>query len=650
MQRAWRGLNFLINPLMRRVALIGAIVAAAGALATAAEPCALKSPDGHLEAVVSIDAAGQLRFALNRDGQAIVKPSPLGITVDGAELGRGATLGRAERQAIHEIYPVTGGHASATNDCNALTLPLTHMASRAAYSLELRIFNDGAAYRYCVPGAGERRVTGEASSWELPAGSDVWTSERPNAWKLKSYAGYWIKTPLAGLEKATKDPVQGPPLVIVLPGGQGYAVLTEAALDNYSGLRLRALGGGRLAADFTEGPAGFAVAGEVVTPWRVTMVSRDLDGLVRSDILTNLNPPPDPALFTDRSWIKPGRAVWSWMAEAPKSPENFEIQKHYVDLAAGLGFEYTLVDEGWPKLADPWGKLAELSALGRAKGVGVLIWVRYEEIARPDEHYRVLREYLDKVRAAGVAGLKIDFINGESKAAIDFEMAALTEAARRHLLVVFHGCQKPTGEPRRFPNELSREAVRGMELNFMKEGPLTPRHDAALPFTRYLAGHGDYTPVILRPERMGQTTWAHQIAMAVALTSPLLVFAEKPELMSVNPGFDVMKSIPATWDETRALAGSAIGELALLARRKGEAWFVAAVGGEGAQKVKLPLSFASGQAYRAIILTDKPERPDALARQERTVHPGDTLELSLSAGGGAVIRLEPAGEKQVGRP
>lgn len=611
----------------------------------AADPCALKSPDGRLEALLTADAAGQLRFALSFNGVEVVKPSALGITVAGADLGAGVAFGAATRASIDETYPVLGGHAVATNHCNTLSLPLTHQATHTPYFLELRLFNDGAAYRYRVPGAGERRVGGEASSWELPADSVVWTSERPNAWKLKSYAGYWIKTPLASLEKATKDPIQAPPLVVILPKNQGYAALTEAALYNYSGLRLRALGQGRLAADFTEGAAGFTVTGEVVTPWRVTMVSRDLDGLVNSDIITNLNPPPDPAFFSDRAWVKPGRSVWSWMAEAPKSPENFEIQKHYVESAARLGFEYTLVDEGWPKLPDPWGKLAELSALGRAKGVGVWIWVRASEIWDPADNFRQLRDYLDQVRATGVVGLKIDFINGESKTANDFELAAHTETARRHLLLVFHGCHKPTGETRRFPHELSREAVRGMELNFMKEGPLTAEHDAALPFTRYLIGPGDYTPVILRPERMAKTTWTHQIAAAIALTSPFLVFAEKPELMSVNPAFDVLKSIPATWDETRVLPGSAIGELAALARRQGEVWFIGVLGGNDARRVSLPLSFAGRPAYRAVILSDNPDRPDALRREERPVQPSDTLDLALSPGGGTVIRLEPALDK-----
>lgn len=621
-----------------------ASASAASAAPAPAFPITVASPDGRLAA--TLDASrDSLLFSLKRGALTIVEPAPIGLTVDGARLGQQSEILGAERSSIHESYPVAGGHATGHNDCNALTLRLIPRAGGAEFQLDLRVFNDGAAYRFCVPGGGLRTVNAEASSWTVPAGSTIWYFERPNAWKLKSYAGYYTKAPIEGFEKVAKEPVHGPPLVLELPHGQGYAALTEAALYNYSGLRLRALGGRRLEANFTEGRSGFQVSGPVVTPWRVTLFSPGLDGLVNSDVITSLNPPPDPALFPDTAWIKPGRCVWSWLAEPQqpqKSPEIFELQKQYVDYAAGLGFEYSLVDEGWPKWRDPWGQLAELCAYGRAKGVGVLIWVNSKELTDPADGYRQLRDYLDRAAKAGAAGLKIDFINSESKAAVDFETAALTEAARRRLAIVFHGCQKPTGEARRFPNELSREGIRGLELNFMKEGPVTADHNAALPFTRFVAGHGDYTPVLFAPDRLGGTTWAHQVATAIAFTSPLLVYAEGPKGIEASPAADVLKAIPSTWDETRVLPGSRIGELALLARRKGGAWFVAALNGGGPREEKIALSFLKAGRYRATILTDNPARPDALIKRQQVVASGEAVAFSMSKGGGCVLRLEPA--------
>lgn len=623
------------------IAILG-LMACAHAGAAPRQTLPVASPDGQL--VATLDASHEaLYFSLKRGAITIVEPSPIGLSLNGVNLGLVSEIAGAERGSIRESYPMMGARATGHNHCNTLTVNLKHPAG-GEYHIDFRVFNDGAAYRYRVPGGGLRTVNGEASSWTVPAGSTAWYFERPNAWKLKSYAGYYTKAPIEGFEKVAKEPVHGPPIVLELPQGQGYAALTEAALYNYSGMRLRAKGERRLEADFTEGRAGFQLEGPVATPWRVTLFSPDLDGLVNSDVITSLNPPPDPALFPDTAWIKPGRCVWSWLAEPQqprKSPEIFELQKKYVDYAAELGFEYSLVDEGWPKWRDPWGQLAELCAYARTRRVGVLIWVNSKELAEPANDYQQLREYLDRAAKAGAAGLKIDFINSEAKTAVDFEIAALTETAKRRMAIVYHGCQKPTGETRRFPNELSREGIRGLELNFMKEGPVTADHNAALPFTRFLAGHGDYTPVLFAPERLGGTTWAHQVATAVAFTSPLLVYAEGPKGIQSNPAANVLTAIPSTWDETRALPGSRIGELAMLARRKGDAWFVAALNGGDAREASIRLGFIKAGRYRAKVLTDDPARPDAIIKSQKTVGAGETILIKMNKGGGCVVWLEP---------
>jgi alpha-glucosidase len=63
----------------------------------------------------------------------------------------------------------------------------------------------------------------------------------------------------------------------------------------------------------------------------------------------------------------------------------------------------------------------------------------------------------------GAAGVKLDFFDHEAQEIIDFYHTLLRETAELGLLVNFHGSNKPTGESRTWPNELTREAVRGME-------------------------------------------------------------------------------------------------------------------------------------------------------------------------------------------
>ena len=598
------------------------------------------SPDGSLVAHVELDASRNLTYTVTKAGHVVIATSRIGVTVDGVDWGRDVHWGARQRRRIEQEYPMLGGKSLAQDVANTIAVALSRDGGGAA-TLELRAYDNGFAWRLVIPGpAGQsRRVSEEASTWTLPAGSRVWLGERNNDWKLKSYAGEWRVVPVGDLPVVSQQgPVQAPPLVVELPQG-GYALVTEAALENYSGLRLRAIGHETVQADFTEGASGFAVAGEIVTPWRVTLVNADLDGLVNNTVVANLNPPPDRAEFADTSYIRPGRAVWRWWSRGTGTPAE---EQQFVDYAAKLGFEYSLIDEGWEKWPSPWADLARVVAHGRERNVGVFVWKNYKEIADPADDWAQLRGFLDGVRVAGVAGVKIDYINAESTDRIAFEVAVRRETARRRLMVDFHGLQKPTGESRTWPNEISREAIRGLELNRMSEGPITAAHNAALPFTRLVVGPGDYTP--LGYSRPGATSWAHQLATVVQFTSPLQVLAEDPEMLlhdpATQPALDVLKAIPTVWDETRVLPPSRIGELSIIARRSGTQWFLAILNGRSeATAIKgLALTFLGSGGYHAVQLTS----PDAhrFARREFAVTRSTPLDFSLAAGDGAVVWLQ----------
>lgn len=623
------------------LALLAASLGFSASLSAAQAELSLASPDGSVVASVSTDASAQLIYSVRFGGSVAVEPSPVGATVDGVELGAGVELGQPGFGEIDETYSTLGARRQVRNRARTLSLPVLHRASGLRYVLEARASDDGFAWRIVLDGEKRRVVTGEASSWTLPAGSKVWYFERNSDWKLKSYAGEWLRCDIDRLPSVSKQgPVQGPPLVAELPGG-GYALISEAALYNYSGLRLRALSGRRLEADFTEGAKGFVVEGRLVTPWRLTLLARDLDALVRSDLVLNLNPAPDPALFPDTSYVVPGRSAWSWWS---RGVGTLAQEKESVDQAAALDFEYTLIDDGWKRWSDPWKDAAALSAYARSRGVRTLFWCDSKDIADPSDGYRAARDYLDRLRAAGAAGVKIDFFNAESKDKIDLQTTLLREAAKRRLLMVFHGVQKPTGEARTYPNEITREGVRGLELNRMSEGPIPAFHNAALPFTRFVVGHGDYTP--LSYSLPGPTTWAHQLATFVAFTSPIQVLAEDPEVAlkdpRARPALDILKAVPTTWDETRALPKSSIGELALLARRSGDVWYVAALNGSAAKAAhpELALTFLPQGTYRGILLTS-PKRIGFERQELAILDASSRLKLDLAPGDGAVLVLSP---------
>jgi alpha-glucosidase len=577
-------------------------------------PIVLKSPDGSVVGEIYRDPSAGLTYRVLWSGKVVGGPGHIGLRVaseSGAairEIGLHPHFGVVSRGSIDETYPFYGAKDVATNKANTLSIPIRE-AGGTQYSIEARAYDNGFAWRVLLPDTtGPLKVLDETSTWVLPQG-EVWFGERENDWKLKSYAGEFRHTAVDHLPTiSSQGPLQTAPLVIELPAFRGYELLTEAALSNYSGMRFRAVGNRTLQVDFTEGSAGFVVSGSLVTPWRVTLLCPNLNCLVNNTLTENLNPPPDPSLFRDTRYIQPGRFVWRYMSRETGTPKQ---EAEFVDFAAALGYEYTLVDDGWKEWATPWASMKGLAGYAHSKGVGVFAWKDSNEIDDPKADYADARAFLDRAAEGGLAGVKIDFINGESKAKIDFERRVLQLGAERKLMIDFHGLQKPTGEERTFPNGMSREAVRGIELNRMKEGPIAASHNAALPFTRFAVGPADYTPVNL--QWPGATTWTHQLSTAILLGSPWLVIAEDPEFILRNPdaapALQIFKGLPTTWDETIVLEGSRIGGIVGMARRKGSTWYIAVINGSSvpAGPLSLPPDIRL-HSYSATVISSPEKR------------------------------------------
>jgi alpha-glucosidase len=283
--------------------------------------------------------------------------------------------------------------------------------------------------------------------------------------------------------------------------------------------------------------------------------------------------------------------------------------------------------------------MQELVTYSAAQHVKVWVWKAYSDHdGTPGLQQAAARQaFFRHCRDIGVAGVKIDFFNGESQEVIKFYQAALREAAELHLLLDFHGANKPTGESRTWPNELSREGVRGLESE-----KVWPAHDAALPFTRYLAGHGDYTPLTFGPLGQG-TTLAHQVATMATFTSPFLCVAANPEDILKSPAKEFITSIPTVWDETIVLPQSELGALSLLARRQGTTWYLMALNGEATRQLPVSLAFLGKGAYQALTLADSPDSPASGTIKRTAVTSKTSLTLSMQAGGGyvGIFRKQP---------
>ena len=603
----------------------------------ASDETRIVGPDGLLLFKLHVDD-GRLKFSVVSQTNTIIEPSSMQFTVDGVDLAEGVEVGPPEPYQVNETYSWFGAHALATNHCNGARLALKHLKSDTVYTLEVRAFDDGVAFRYVVPGDKRARVPDEATTFLIPAGCTVWHHDLEG-----HYEGVHAKTDISEIRDGEWA---APPLTFKLPNGAGYAAITEAALMNYSGMALQAKGQrglrvrlghchppsypfrlryGVAEAERLSKPA--AITGTITTPWRVVMTGPDLNTLVNCDLVPNLCPPPDPRLFPkglNTDWIKPGRAVWKYLDGGGSN--SLAAIEAFTRLAGELGFEHHVIEGFWSRWSD--AEVKDLVAYAHQRHVGIWVWKHSKSLRDPQARH----EFCQRCRDLGITGVKIDFFDHEGKEVIDLYQALLKETSEHKLLVNFHGANKPTGEARTWPNELNREAIKGIEASRLAD---RATHDVTLPFTRLLAGHADYTPVHFG-DRGKNTTRAHQIASAAILGAPLLTYAASPSNLLANPCCQMIKAIPAVWDQTIVLPPSEIGEVAVFARRNGKTWFLAIMNGTTPREVKIPLSFLGKGHYRARLVRDTDNGTAAETTADVALKYTDSLTVKLRVGGGFV--------------
>jgi alpha-glucosidase len=627
------------SPLIRLAVALGAIVSvpATFPVSATAQTTEIASPSGNLRFKLQLDSAPTFEITLNN--QPVIEKSRFGFSIDGSDLLTGSRAGDIKQFRLNESYPWRGVHSVASNNCNGATIALQH--GQTGYTLEVRVFDDGAAFRFVLPGnAAQSRVPDETSSFVVPPGSRVW-----HYGVSDHYEGTYSNTPVADIPAGQWV---APPMTYKLPGTAGYASITEADLVNYSGMALQADG----RRGFTTGLAhkqppshpfvlrygtnaatrlahAAAITGPITTPWRVVLAGADLNALVNSDVIIDLCPPPDPKYFPQgfkTDWIRPGRAVWKYLDGGTNTIEG---TKEFCRAAGQLGFEYDVIEGYWSRWTD--AEIRDVVSYARQQNVGLIVWKHSRSLRTPEAR----EAFFKRLHDLGIAGAKIDFFDHEHKELIDLYQQLLELGAKYHILLVFHGSDKPTGTTRTWPNELTREAIRGMESRRLKD---RATHDVILPFTRYLAGPGDYT-VMHFGDRRGNTTWAHQIASAAVFEMPLITYAANPKTILAQPAADLIKSIPTAWDETLVLPPSEIGQVAVFARRSGERWFLSVLNGPEARVIQVPLSFLGPDDYRAQLVRDSGNSPAAEQIENRTVHRGDVLTINLRAGGGFIGRF-----------
>ncbi len=602
----------------------------------------LQSPDGHIQFRLFTEKK-RLSWNATLDNKTVINTSPLAMLIDKVDLTYNAKQGKVENYSIDESFPMMGFHSKGLNQCKGIRITYTQKKGSQTFILDVRVYNAGIAFRFVLPGEGKTRTPDEASSFAIPAGSTIWYHNLDD-----HYLGQYQSKPIDQLQPGEWC---APPVTFRLADFSAYVCLTEAALLNYSGMALRADGHDGLTvrlAHYQPVSASFRqhytdadvkklampaqITGTITTPWRVAIIGRELNDLFNSDMIYALCPGPDSSLFPSgpaTSWIRPGRA--SWRSTEGKADNSPKAVKEFIRQTGKIGMEYTVLDGWWAKWSEK--ELKDVIRFAGQQKVGIWLWKSAKELV--DEGKRV--DFFKKCSDWGVKGLRVDQFDSETKDMVELYTSILRDAAKNKLMIDFRGCNKPTGEARTWPNELGRAAIAGMD-----DGNVTDRasQDVILPFTRLIAGNADYMPMQFSNKK-GNTTWAHQLASAVILGSPLLTFSSAPSSILANPALSLIRTIPSTWDEVVVLGDSGIGDLAVMAFRSGNTWFLAVMSNGKPHTFKVPLTFLGQGDYKTVLAGDDLSNPASFKIENTSLRKSHIIEVQMPAGGGFLARFIP---------
>jgi len=642
-----------------------------------AVPVKVASPDGKVVFSLSdapvTEAAGPkkngIHYSVELLGKKLIDDSALGMKVQNSPaIGTGMHKVDVHTGQHDETYTIPVGKTKSVRDhYNSAVIDLADRAGRKM-SIEVRAYDDGVAFRYLLPaqaGANTVRIEQELTEFNYPKDATLYPLVLQGY--QSSYEDDYQQRLVSGIHR---DWLIALPLLGEVPGA-GWVAVTEADIENYSGMYLRK-GEGRfgLKADLSPriDQKGIAVeaSAPVTTPWRVLMTGDDPGRLVESNIILNLNP---PSKIADSSWIKAGKSAWDWWSgEAAPSVQfkpgmNTATMKHYIDFASASGFPYMLIDAGWALAnrksptdyavvaditkIDPQIDMPELLRYAKEKKVGIWLWSHWSSVDKYMEQAFPLFEQW------GISGVKIDFMDRDDQQMTAWYRHVAELAAQHHLMIDFHGAFKPDGLRRTWPNVVTREGVMGKE--YLKwSGRTTPTHNTTLPFTRMLAGPLDYTPGAFGnatkaqfesrdKEPMTPNTRAHELALYVVLESPLMMVSDYPEHYAGQHDFEFLKQVPVTWDEVRVITGRPMENITL-ARRSGKDWYVGSITNWDARTVKVPLSFLGEGKYTAEIYADAADADTVATHTEFTkqsVGRDSVLEVKMAPGGGNAIWIHP---------
>src|SRR5262245_12234257 len=628
----------------------------------------LRSPDQRIE--IRIRLSDRIRYDVLLNGKPLLQDSTLSLKIEAATLGSEPRLRNAKNRTVDQwIEPaVRQKFARVRENFNELRLEM-----QGQYAILFRAYNEGVSYRFETNlAAQQEKIFAEEVSLNFAGDYNVYYPKEDSFFSHNEREFLYLP-----LKEIAQKAIASLPAVVDTKDGVKIAI-AESDVDDYPGLWLHGNSTNSLSAIFPPYPLkeqlqrdrDFKVTqaadyigltrGNRAFPWRIFGIAeRDAD-LITNQMVWLL---AKPSQLQDTSWIRPGKVAWDWWNANNiygvdfKSGVNTETYKYYIDFASKYGIEYIILDEGWYKLGNlldvvPEMNIEELVAYGKQKHVGIILWVVWNTL---DDQFEPALNQFEKW---GIKGIKVDFMQRDDQPVINFYHKVCREAAKRRMLVDFHGAIRPATMTRTWPNLINTEGVRGLEQTKWSKYA-NPKHNVTIPFTRMLLGPMDYTPgamvnsgseknfapIFERPMSLG--TRCHQLAMYVVYEAPLQMLADSPSRYLREP--EVMRflgPVPTVWDETRVLAGR-IGEYVVVARRHGSDWYLGAMTNWTAREFELDFSFLSEGRYELESYEDGVNANrlgSDYTKRKKELSKTDKLRIKLAEGGGWAARIHRSGK------
>jgi alpha-glucosidase len=630
------------------------------------EKTEISSPDANLK--IALVCNDSLTYSVFYKGVEIIKSSAIALSLTDQILGRFPEIIKKQSRTTNEsIKPLYGKSETLVDHYNEVRLDF-----KGNYALIIRAYNDAVCYRFVTSIDANIVVKNEKATFNLTGNPSVIFPETNTytSWEV-SYINYQSTSAIADRKKAIT------PVLFSFQNGT-KVVIAESDVRDYPGMYLTkdkdhflgtfaqypdsvAMGswGNFVSVVQRRGDYIAKTSGKREYPWRVIIITDDDKTLLTNEIIYQLAKPQE---ITDASWIKPGKATWEWWHDAmlPGSDipsgmdnRNTALYKYYIDFAARNKLEYLMLDAGWSNIFDlskinPNINIQEVIDYGKSKNVGIFLWcVAPTLMADADKYMKMMAGW-------GAVGIKVDFFDRDDQVAMNWYEYIAKKGAEYKLMVDLHGCSKPTGLQRTYPNLINFEAVRGAECS---KWDLTanPEHHLTFPFLRMLAGSLDYTPGSMRNRTqqmfkpvdpglpLTQGTRCHELAMYIVFDQYLAMLCDSPTEYEKYP--DIMKFlsvVPVTFNETKVLSAK-VGEYAFMAKRNDKDWYVGGMTNWTACEANIDLSFLTpGKKYLAEIYSDGYDAniyADQYQYETKEVDSKTILNLRLANGGGIAMHI-----------